>query len=261
MNTNEILKLYEDAQLYDDQNADVTEDLSFWSTIVETYADPGKPILELGAGSGRVTLPLCDLGYSLIGIDLSESMLNLASSKYQLLTNPDRGVCSFIPGDIRTYVQSEPLPLVIFPYNSISHLTTQEDLQSFFHQLHQNLLPDGRFVFTVFVPLPAFLSRDPSSLYPVGSFKNSISQKQIDLFESMSYDRTTQVNHITWYFFEDHKEDPYITKLSLRMFYPQELTYLLHYYGFEIEHRYGDYDFSEFDKDSVVQCIVARKRI
>ena len=260
MDTNEILKLYEDAQLYDDQNSDVTEDLTFWTTIAETYGDLGKPILELGAGSGRVSLPLCDLGYSLIGIDVSEPMLNLARSKYELLTNPERGACSFITADIRTYSHSEPLPLIIFPYNSISHLTTPADLEAFFLKLNQNLLPNGRFVFTVFVPLPAFLSRDPNGLYPVGSFKSSLSQKQIELFESMTYDKTTQVNHITWYFFEDDKDEPYITHLSLRMFYPQELTYLLYYYGFEIEHRYGDYDLSAFDKESVVQCVVARKR-
>jgi len=194
----------------------------------------------------------------MLGLDISPSMLDLAKRKYHLLTNQDKGHCSFVYGDIRSFQTPEALPLVIFPYNSISHLISHDDLTLFFTNLKKNLLYSGKFVFTVFVPLPGFLSRDPNSLFPVGCFRNSQTLKQIELFETMAYDKSSQVNHITWYFFEEDKDEPYITQLKLRMFFPQELIYLLDYFGFEIEQRYGDYDLSPFERDSVVQCIVAR---
>ena len=44
----------------------------------------------------------------------------------------------------------------------------------------------------------------------------------------------------------------------MRIFFPQELDALLRNNGFQIEHKYGDYDETPFKPDSPKQIIVCR---
>ena len=47
---------------------------------------------------------------------------------------------------------------------------------------------------------------------------------------------------------------------ELRIIFPKEMDALLKYNGFEVEHKYGDYEKSEFKDDSETQIIVCKKR-
>lgn len=255
----QTLHLYDDPQLYDDQNADVSEDLGFWAYCADKYSKPGTEILELGSGTGRVSLALADLGFKVHGIDISPHMIELANSKIGSLTAEGSVHPVFQLGDICNYSHPERLPLIIYPYNSLCHMTDNDLIDKAFESIRSSCLPDGRFAFTLFVPLPKFLNRDPDALYPVGSFLDSVTGEQIDLFESMQYDRWTQLNHITWYFFKESLEEPIVRNYVLRMFYPQDTEYLLRAQGFKIEERYGDYDLTPISADSVVQAVIARR--
>jgi hypothetical protein len=45
-------------------------------------------------------------------------------------------------------------------------------------------------------------------------------------------------------------------KLNMRCFFPLELEILLHYNGFTITAKYGDFDRSSFQSDSPKQIII-----
>ncbi|KGE73617.1 class I SAM-dependent DNA methyltransferase [Spirochaeta lutea] len=255
-----IEELYRDAQLYDDQNSDVTEDLEFWAWAARSYGRPGYPILELGSGSGRVSINLAELGYSTIGLDLSPHMIALAKKKIAQGLGSEAGTCEFHRADIRDFRLHTTFPLIIFPYNSLSHLVSNEDLDRCLQGVLQHLEPRGRFVFSVFLPLLGLLTRDPQALYPLGTFRDSQEGVPVELFESMRYDPWNQINHITWYFFREGQDDPVIQHLQLRMFFPQDLEYILRTNGFQVEHRFGDYSRGRIEKDSVVQALVVQRR-
>ena len=52
------------------------DDLPFWMSLAEQHDDP---ILELGCGTGRVTLPLAGSGHSIYGVDNDPGMLTYLS--------------------------------------------------------------------------------------------------------------------------------------------------------------------------------------
>ena len=54
------------------------KDILFWLNIAKQYGDS---ILELGCGTGRITIPLIEAGFNVTGLDISESMLSLAKIK------------------------------------------------------------------------------------------------------------------------------------------------------------------------------------
>ena len=54
------------------------DDLPFWLAQAARYGDP---ILELGCGTGRVSIPLAQAGHQVTGIDMAEDMLAEAERK------------------------------------------------------------------------------------------------------------------------------------------------------------------------------------
>ena len=46
----------------------------------------GGPVLELGAGTGRVLIALAEAGHEIVGVELSAAMLETASAK--IVKNP-----------------------------------------------------------------------------------------------------------------------------------------------------------------------------
>lgn len=65
------LSEYEDPILYDLENPSSSE-LPFLLDLAEKYVKKGEKILELGCGTGRITIPMAEAGYSLIAVDIHE---------------------------------------------------------------------------------------------------------------------------------------------------------------------------------------------
>lgn len=69
------------------------------------------------------------------------------------------------------------------------------------------------------------------------------------------YDAATQINHILWHS-QTEGEEEQVASLKMRVFYPQEIDALLHYNGYEVIAKYGDWDESPFMTTSPKQLIV-----
>src|SRR5213595_1528142 len=55
-----------------------TQDVAFYRDAVREFGDP---VLELGCGTGRITMALAQMGKRVTGLDLSERMLERAVKK------------------------------------------------------------------------------------------------------------------------------------------------------------------------------------
>ena len=75
------------APFYDWENAQTLgrRDVPFWRRVA---SGAGGPVLELGCGTGRVSLPLARAGVELVGIDRSAPMLDRASRQLLKSSNP-----------------------------------------------------------------------------------------------------------------------------------------------------------------------------
>jgi ubiquinone/menaquinone biosynthesis C-methylase UbiE len=58
------------------------QDVAFYRDAARDFGDP---VLELGCGTGRVTMALADSGIRVTGLDLSERMLERAVRKRAVL--------------------------------------------------------------------------------------------------------------------------------------------------------------------------------
>ncbi|EDY82165.1 hypothetical protein VDG1235_1785 [Verrucomicrobiia bacterium DG1235] len=71
MNIEDIDHIYRDGRQYDRLFGE--PNMPFWIDIIGACC---APVLELGCGTGKVTIPVAEAGYETVGIDLSsEAML------------------------------------------------------------------------------------------------------------------------------------------------------------------------------------------
>jgi hypothetical protein len=146
--------------------------------------------------------------------------------------------------------------LIIMPFNAIAHIHDRPSHEALFARVREHLAPDGRFAFSWFNPHEKFLHRDPKQRYPCMKYERP-DGTPVEVTESNIYDKATQINHIKWYY-RIGDQDEIVRELNMRQLYPAELDALLHYKGYYLENKYGDYDRSPFESSSVRQVCVCR---
>jgi SAM-dependent methyltransferase len=247
---------YRDAGYYDRAYARRKEDVTFYAKLA---AKLGGPVLELGVGTGRVARAIALRGLELVGVDLVPEMLEKA--RENLARDPESGArVRLHEGDLRSVRVDRTFPLVISPFNVLMHLYTRADFDAAMDTVKAHLAPGGTFAFDVLVPDPVALARDPDKWFRCGYVKPRGEAKQ-RYDERFEYDPVTQVQIISMAFTPmDRPKEPNVQTLAHRQFVPAELEALLHYNGFEVEARYGDFDGSQLDETSNSQIIVARRR-
>lgn len=105
-----------------------------------------EAILDLGCGSGNVTLPLLARGYDMIGVDASADMLAEARERDE--ENRVLWLCQ----DMRSFELYGTVEAVVCTLDGINHLTKKEDVLSCFRLVHNYLVPNGIFIFDLNTP-------------------------------------------------------------------------------------------------------------
>ncbi len=113
-----------------------------------------KRLLDLGCGTGNITIPLAQKGYNVTGVDLSEEMLEMAAEKSEALgltidwQQQNLNDLQLTDEDGRDL----QFDAIIATFDVFNHLTEPEDLQMLFHALNPLLADDGVLLFDVQTP-------------------------------------------------------------------------------------------------------------
>jgi SAM-dependent methyltransferase len=130
--------------IYDEWAAHMTEDVPFY---VQLAQECDGPLVELGAGNGRVAIPVAqETGRPVIGIDSSPAMLAVARERAHAA-----GVeLDLREGDMKELELEEPAGLVYCPFRALLHLPTWRDKRRAFDRIAVALAPGGRFAWNSF---------------------------------------------------------------------------------------------------------------
>lgn len=138
-----------DAGIYDSFSTGLEGDEAFY---VEEALKAGGPVLELGCGTGRITIPIAEAGVSIVGLDLAPSMLEIARRKIAGLPKATGQLLRIVEGDMRTFSLERRFPLAIIPYRAFLHMMTADDQRRALTRIREHLTDGGRLVFNVFDP-------------------------------------------------------------------------------------------------------------
>ena len=201
-------------------------DLQFWKYCAERF---GSPILDLCCGNGRIAIPLAELGYAVVGIDVNEGFIASAQKRASdLLQSGKELAISFHAGDIVRLALNQHFRLAIMPDWSFQVLLTQEDQLSFLKALRTHLAPDGVFAFNLFIPF----HRQRGLVKKEGKYEWP-SNPSYHHGAPRTYDPVSQIETLV---------ESNIHPVRLRHTSLSELTLLFKLAGFEIAEMYGDVD-------------------
>lgn len=136
------------SQIYDELMVNV--DYSMWANYLEKLIlEQGeKPlnILELGCGSGNVTLELLKKGYEVVGIDFSDEMLNIAKEK----TEEFGESAIYIQQDLREIdFEVYEIDTIISANDTFNYITSIEEVEHILAYLHPRLKKGGQLIFDI----------------------------------------------------------------------------------------------------------------
>ncbi len=138
----------------------LTQDVPYgqWASYIHNQLSPltGDIVLDLACGTGSLTFALADLGWEMIGVDLSEDMLAQAMEKnYEYTGKKPLFLCQAMEKlDLYGTIDA-----CVCCLDSINYVTEPQTLQQAFERVFLFLAPEGKFLFDIKSP-HAFAEQD-----------------------------------------------------------------------------------------------------
>ena len=202
----------------------------------EIEYDKSKSILDIGCGTGRHAIELAKRGYTVTGIDLSESQLKRAKEK-ALKAGVD---ITFLQRDARDFSFEEPFDLVVMICEGAFPLMETDEMNFMILKNAEKVLKNGgKFIFTTLNALfPLFHS--------VKDFINEHSKDVASKSIENTFNLMTFRDHSTFTTIDDSGNEKKL-KCDERYYTPSEITWLLKSLNFKKIGIFGC-DTGDFDR-------------
>jgi SAM-dependent methyltransferase len=253
---------YADAALYDYEYRRRRADVAFYRELAKRRLGTGGSILELGAGTGRLTIPLARDGHRVVAVDQAPAMLAALRRRVDALPRAVADRIAIAKGDLRAFDVGEQFPLVVAAFNTVEHLYTRGEVAACLARVAAHLAPGGAFVFDVQLPDLAWLIRDPHKRWAKTRFTDPTTGVKTLYSTNHDYDPVSQIVLIRIYYEpvdENDRRSARVVKLSQRKFFPAELEALIAHAGFRVVDRYGDFAGQPLAASSESQVLVCER--
>ena len=133
------------ARVYDDfmDNIPYDEWAGYVISLLKEKGIEEGLLLDLGCGTGNITLRLAKSGYDMIGVDNSAEMLEIAQEK----NIEEESQILYLLQDMREFELYGTVRAVISICDSMNYIIEYEDLTEVFRLVNNYLDPEGYFIF------------------------------------------------------------------------------------------------------------------
>jgi ubiquinone/menaquinone biosynthesis C-methylase UbiE len=247
------------APFYDWENARTLgrRDIAFWQRVA---GGARGRVLELGCGTGRVSIPLARGGVDLVGVDRSASMLERA----RLRSRPLRasfgatGSLRLVRSDIRELpFKRGAFAMALAPYGILQSLTRERDLSAALSSVAR-VLPRGATFGIDLVPDVPNWSEYRNKVQLRGTTTGGA---HLTLVESVRQDRRRSLTTFEQRYLErrGRRTTTHRFELTFRTLSIPQMARRLERAGFSVETVLGDYRGRPWDERADVWIILAKK--
>jgi len=245
------------APFYDWENARTLgrRDVPFWRRLASTAR--GR-VLELGCGTGRVSLPLARAGVPLVGVDRSAAMLDIAKQRAVKGARRARAI-QFVRSDIRQLPFADSaFAMALAPYGLLQSLLTDADLVLTLAAVARVLRRGATFGVDLVPDVPRWRE-----------YRNQVQLRgatadggRLTLIESVRQDRRRRLTTFEQRYVKrrGRKVDERRFTLTFRTLTVPQLADRLEAAGFAIDAALGDYRGRPWDERADAWIILARRR-
>lgn len=249
---------YGDPALYDLEYADHREDVLHY---VRLACSAGWPVLELGCGTGRLTLPIARAGVAVDGLDLAPGMLEGLRAKLALEPRAVAERVGVHAGDFRTPPDTlQPSYAAVFwPFNTIHHCRHPDDIDATLEAAKARLKPGGTLALDLYLPDRNLYDRDPNKTYEHRNMRDPRTGARLHTWERGWWDEAERIHHVVYTYRADDGAQRE-THLRLRMFERDEIEAALERAGLAIVSSAEDFAGTPLRASSLKWVLVLRVR-
>ncbi len=228
------------------------DDLKFYESFVQSKK---SKILEIGCGTGRVSIWLATHGYSVMGLDLSEYMLSVFNEKLE----QDKYLQSkieIVHADMSDFCIGESFDLIIAPSKSFQAITDIEKAKSTLICIKKHMLEGSLLILDFFNP-QLFLERNNV----IGEEVTVFTSDNLNVvYECIEVDNCNQMidSKITIKEINMGVDKEYIDYQKLRYYTLEQISELLSDTGFEIVNIYSGYNQFHSKDVIIISACIAR---
>ncbi|MFN3928294.1 MAG: class I SAM-dependent methyltransferase [Thermoflexus sp.] len=244
------------AAFYDRFFGDFLEDLPFYQGYAERA---GSPLLEVGCGTGRLTVPLAEAGFQITGLDASAAMLTRARARAERAGVSGR--ITWVHQDATQEIPGGPYGMAFIPLNTFLHFDSMEAQRAVLRHLWCALEPGGLLLMDCLNPDAALLGEN-GQLFLRSWQEDAETGRIILWFEARRVDAATQRLEVMFLVEEREPNGTWrrwAFPSRMRFVWPGELRLLLESCGFAVETMFGAYDLTPYREDSPQMLVVARR--
>ena len=202
---------------------DYEEEFKFYEAMLKEYNC--HKILELGCGSGNLAKYFLRSGYDYTGVDLYDSMLEIAAK-----VEP---AARFIQGDMRQLNFENEFDAVIIAGRSFTYMTKNDDVDKALKTIYQSLKENGKLIFDNFDAGKIFGNFNREEIIFETEFENRkykrVSKNSMNLETGWTWNWQA-----TYYIMENNKIKTVRDNSILRAFTEDELRLFLKINQFEV---------------------------
>jgi len=216
---------YYDLIYYD---KDYAKECNFLEEIFTKFSQKSVSILDLGCGTGGHAIHLAKRGYDITGVDISKKMIEVAKSK---ITQRD-GKIEFFVSPMQEFGLNKKFDVCISMFTSINYLLSYNDVKRTFTNIRSHLKEKGLFIFDCWNGIAVMKSYLPVRVKVYRDEKDEI----IRISET-KVNELKQLCEVKWTYIVIQKnkvKDYFNELLRLRIFFLEELCYLLDICGFRV---------------------------
>ena len=235
--------------LYDLEHDQFDDDIA---CLMNFVISTGDPVLELGAGTGRLVVPIAEAGYRVTGIDTSASMLATARERVDAAGVSDLVTLEELGMEEASSASGGPFGVVIASLNSLLHLESASAQRVALKQAFAALDPRGQLLIDVMNPTPATLTALEHQFILEGAW----SQDDGSIVQKFSSRRVSAAEQLIetqlWYDITapDGSLRRIPTSFTMRYLHRSELELMLEIAGFASWECYGSYELDPYDDQS-----------
>jgi SAM-dependent methyltransferase len=226
-------------------------DFPFWMALAKRE---GGPIVEWGAGTGRLAVPLATAGFEVTAVELSERMVEEGRKK--------GGTVEWVHGDMKSAKLARRYKLAVCAFNAFLCLPSVDEALAFLRNAREHLVPGGLLVIEVSAFSPEELAQERGGSELRHDFTRELPDGKLDRFSVSRYDAASQLLRMRL-FYELHAASGELKEkrahdLNIRVTWRDELALMLRLTGLQAEAVYGGFEGEPFTAESDQLIVLAR---